>query len=98
MSLVAVYDALKAANVPDEKARHAVEALERQGKDNAAPFKEQSAKVEVRMDRLETRMDRLEVRMGALEVRVASLESWVKGVGSIIIIMLGVLMGGVFFG
>ncbi len=65
MSLVAVYDALKAANVDDAKATAAVEAIE-------------AVREESRLRRIEERIGELKVEIGEVRAEIGEVRAEIK--------------------
>ena len=82
MSLVAVYNAFKAANVDDDKATAAVEALEtnrdeqrlRRIEDRIGQMDDRIGKVEERIGKVEERIGKVEDRIIVMEERIGKVE------------------------
>ena len=83
MSLVSVYDALKAAGVADDKAVAAVRDLEDNQKD---PRFDSFAN---RIERVETKIDQIGIRMDQLEKRTIRLEA---GMAVLIALQIGQIL------
>ncbi len=106
MSLVAVYRALKESGASEESASAAVEAIEQRGNngwrdradEHLTSMERRLVGVEAWVKLLDERLGRVEERLDRLEERVASLDAYVKVSSGVIVALLLVVIGRLFFG